>query len=83
MAGVKENWTWDVLKRSLLLELAADSVTNTYLGCNQASTDIDEQFVRENNDMFSKLITPHEGFSIEENRTAAQLSFEESNELRD
>ena len=83
MAGSKENLApmWDILRKSLTLEDAVDSVTNTYLGCNQRKVIISNKIVNEKNDMLSRLISPVQGTSLDEDKVIAQQSFEDSQVL--
>ena len=85
MAGVQGNMKpmWKKLRETLLLEDAIDSSKNTYLGCNQHNVKLDEQIVREKNDMFTKLTSPHIDSSVEANKADAQQSFIDSNNLKE
>ena len=85
MAGMKSNMhaMWKQLQGSLELEDAVDSVKNAYVGCNQADTKLEDQIVREKNDMFTKLTSPFIDSSVEANRSEAQQSFVDSKKLRD
>ena len=85
MAGQKENLShmWQVLRKSLTLEDAVASVSNTYLGCNQRNITIDNLIVDEKNNMFSRLITPVQGTTLEEDKRDAQQSFDDSQVLTD
>ena len=84
MAGVKCNMKqmWNKLKETLLLEEAVDSSKNTYLGCNQHNVKIDGPIVREKNDMFTKLTSPHVDSSVDSNKADAKQSFIDSSKLK-
>ena len=63
MAGKKEHMTamWKKLRETLELEPEVDSVSNTYLGCNQKIVEVHESVVKEKANMFSGLLQATKG----------------------
>ena len=85
MAGKKENLSpmWKVLRKHLELEEAVPSVSNTYLGCNQRNVSTDDAIVKEKHEMFSRLVNPINGPTLDEDKKEAQNSFVDSQILQD
>ena len=74
---------WKKLQETLDLEDAVPSVDNTYLGCNQRNTPLDNTIVNEKNSLFHRLLNPPSGKSCDDDKKEAQQSFADSKELHD
>ena len=74
---------WKKLRETLELEPEVDSVTNTYLGCNQTEVDIDNDIIQEKSNLLTRLLHPTEGTTCEQDKKIANESFDEQYKLQE
>ena len=85
MAGKAENLSpmWQIPGKTLALEPAVKSVTNTYLGCNQTEIALDETIVTEKRHLFLRLLDERFRQDMAADKLAAQNAFEDAKQMTD